>query len=68
MTKIAKPRFDFVSKRQYVAPSMEIVESQPNQKLLFGSLVEGVSADFDEDINQVNFQDDPTVNMWEEAL
>lgn len=48
---------------------MEIYELKAQQQLLFGSLVDTISADglFDDEIEQTNFDEDPLVNMWEDA-
>ena len=48
---------------------MEIYELKVQQQLLFGSLVDTISADglFDDEIEQTNFDEDPLVNMWEDA-
>jgi hypothetical protein len=55
-------------KKQYLSPTMEIYENRPQQKLLFGSLIDDVNADtLFEDGEQDHLDDNPTVNMWEDA-
>lgn len=58
-----------MTKKLYYSPSMEIYKLKTQQQLLFGSLVNTISADglFDEEIEQTNFDEDPLVNMWEGA-
>jgi len=58
-----------MTKKLYYSPSMEIYELKAQQQLLFGSLVDTISADglFDDEIKQTNFDEDPLVNMWEDA-
>jgi len=58
-----------MTKKLYYSPSMEIYELKVQQQLLFGSLVDTISADglFDDEIEQTNFDEDPLVNMWEDA-
>jgi hypothetical protein len=48
---------------------MEIYKLKTQQHLLFGSLVDTISADglFDEEIEQAHFDEEPLVNMWEDA-
>ena len=57
-----------MTKKQYFSPTMEIFESDIQQKLLFGSLIDNVNADtlFD-DGEQDHLNDDPTANMWDDA-
>ena len=55
-------------KKQYLSPTMEIYENRPQQKLLFGSLIDDVNSDtLFGDGEQDHLDDNPTVNMWEEA-
>ena len=58
-----------MTKKLYYSPSMEIYKLKTQQHLLFGSLVDTISADglFDEEVEQTKFDEDPLVNMWEEA-
>ena len=58
-----------MTKKLYYSPSMEIYELKAQQQLLFGSLVDTISADglFDDEIEQTNFDEEPLVDMWEDA-
>lgn len=56
-------------KKLYDSPSMEIYKLKTQQHLLFGSLIDTVTSDglFEDDVEQTNFDEDPLVNMWEDA-
>ena len=56
-------------KKLYDSPSMEIYKLKTQQQLLFGSLIDTVTSDglFEDDVEQTNFDEDPLVNMWEDA-
>ena len=58
-----------MTKKLYSSPSMEIYKLKLQQQLLFGSLVDTISADglFDDEIEQTNFDEEPLVDMWEDA-
>lgn len=56
-------------KKLYDSPSMEIYKLKTQQQLLFGSLIDTITSDglFEDDVEQTNFDEDPLVNMWEDA-
>lgn len=58
-----------MTRKLYYSPSMEIHKLMAQQQLLFGSLFDTISTDglFDEEIEQAHFDEEPLVNMWEDA-
>ncbi len=58
-----------MTKKLYDSPSMEIYKLKTQQQLLFGSLIDIVTSDglFEDDVEQTNFDEDPLVNIWEDA-
>lgn len=58
-----------MTRKLYYSPSMEIHKLMTQQQLLFGSLFDTISTDglFDEETEQAHFDEEPLVNMWEDA-